>query len=55
MNKSELIRRYWDAWRIAIENYVAACDRNENGTLIHCLGKVVIVREAEFYRIQRGA
>lgn len=50
MNESELIRRYWHDWRIAIENYVAAVEKNENRTLITCFEKVIAVRESEFYR-----
>lgn len=50
MNESEIIQRYWNMWRIAIENYVAAVERNENRTLITCLEKVINVREAEFHR-----
>lgn len=44
--------RYWQAFRTAIENYVEAVNRNENGTLIHCLAKVVKLRESELDRAE---
>ena len=57
MNAKEIGMRYWQAFRHAIENYVAAVERNENGTLIHCLAKVVKLRESELDKIegQKGA
>lgn len=52
MNESEIINRYWLAFRHAIENYVAAVEQNENGTLIHCLARVVRLRESELEQAQ---
>jgi hypothetical protein len=52
MNDTEIIQRYWTAFRHAIENYVKACDENKNGTLIHCLAQVVRLRESELDRAE---
>lgn len=52
MNKSERVHRYWQALRDAIENYVKAVEKNENGTLIHCLARVVKLRESELDRAE---
>lgn len=52
MNESELILRYWHAWRIAIENHVIASNRNENDQLMRCLAKVIDVCEADFHCAQ---
>lgn len=44
-------RRYWDAYRMAIEEYVQAVERNENGYLIHGLAQVVKLREADLDKV----
>lgn len=47
MAEKQVIQRYWQALRHAVENYVAAAEENKNGQLIHCLARVVRLRESE--------
>jgi hypothetical protein len=50
-NDNQIQRRYWDAFRIAIEEYNLAVERNENGFLIHGLARVVRLREQDLDKV----
>lgn len=49
---NQIQKRYWDALRLAIEDYVAAVEKNENGYVIHGLARIVKLREAELDHIK---
>jgi len=40
-------RRYWELYREAIESFVKAVDKNENGIIIHALERVIKIRERD--------
>ncbi len=48
---NQIRQRYWDAFRIATEEHLAAVERNENGFLIHGLARVVRLREDDLYKV----
>lgn len=55
MNDSEIALRYWWALRHATENFVKETDKHydeQNGTLIHCLHRVVNLRISELDRVE---
>jgi hypothetical protein len=49
--QDQVRRRYWEALRIALEEYVEAVERNENGFVIHGLANVVRIREADLDKV----
>lgn len=55
MNEKEVFLRYWWALRHATENFVAETNKpyeQQNGTLVHCLERVVNLRISELDRAE---